>query len=214
MRIARSTGAVSGALIALLGIWGALIPFVGPYFDYSFGTNTSWHYATDRLWLSILPGVLAILAGISLGAARTRVAGVFAGWLAIVAGAWFAIGPSVSLSWEHGLGPIGAPLGDSTRQTLELIGYFHGLGALIIALGAFAIGRFSSRPPLAASLPAPGRDVAVTGDPIGHGGPSVEAPTVEGPTVDSPGSETEKVEAPTVEAPSSETEKVGVLGSG
>jgi hypothetical protein len=26
MRIARSTGAVTGLLIALLGIWGALIP--------------------------------------------------------------------------------------------------------------------------------------------------------------------------------------------
>ena len=58
MRIARSTGAVSGFLIALLGIWGALIPFVGPYFDYSFGTNSTWHYTADRLWLNILPGAL------------------------------------------------------------------------------------------------------------------------------------------------------------
>jgi len=47
MRIARSTGAVSGLLIALLGVWGAVIPFVGPYFDYSFGVNSTWHYTTD-----------------------------------------------------------------------------------------------------------------------------------------------------------------------
>src|SRR5262249_34071537 len=120
MRIARSTGAVSGVLIALLGIWGALIPFVGPYFDYSFGINTSWHYSTDRLWLNIIPGLVAMLAGILLLAARTRPAGVFAGWVAVVAGAWFAIGPPVSVSWEHGLGPIGPPLGGSTRQMLEL----------------------------------------------------------------------------------------------
>jgi uncharacterized membrane protein len=154
MRIARSTGALSGALIALVGIWGALVPFVGPYFDYSFGINTSWHYTTDRLWLNVLPGVIAVLAGVLLLLARTRASGVLAGWLAIVAGAWFAIGPAVSLSWEPGLGPIGAPLGDRTRQMLELIGYFYGVGALIIALAAFAIGRFSSRPPVDAKVAA------------------------------------------------------------
>jgi hypothetical protein len=156
MRIARSTGAVSGALIALLGVWGALIPFVGPYFDYSFGTNTSWHYATDRLWLNVLPGVIAVLAGVMLLLARTRAAGVLAGWLAVVAGAWFVIGPAVSLSWERGLGPIGAPLGDRTRQMVELIGYFYGLGAVIVALAAFAIGRFTSRPPVTAEPSAGG----------------------------------------------------------
>jgi uncharacterized membrane protein len=156
MRIARSTGAVSGALIALLGIWGALIPFVGPYFDYSFGINTSWHYTTDRLWLNVLPGVIAVVAGLMLLLARTRAAGVLAGWLGVVAGAWFAIGPAVSLSWEDGLGPIGAPLGDRTRQMLELIGYFYGLGALIVALAAFAIGRFASRPPVTAEAPTGG----------------------------------------------------------
>jgi hypothetical protein len=154
MRIARSTGALSGALIALLGSWGALVPFVGPYFDYSFGINTSWHYSADRIWLNVLPGVVAVLAGVLLLLARTRAVGVLAGWLALVAGAWFAIGPAVSLSWEHGLGPIGAPLGDRTRQMLELIGYFYGVGALIVALAAFAIGRFTSRPPVDATVAA------------------------------------------------------------
>ncbi|HTZ86915.1 MAG TPA: hypothetical protein VMB05_09630 [Solirubrobacteraceae bacterium] len=153
MRIARSTGALSGLLVALLGIWGALIPFVGPYFDYSFGTNTTWHYTTDRLWLSILPGAAALLAGILLLLAGTRLAGVIGGWLGVAAGAWFVVGPSVSLTWEHGAGPIGRPLFDSTRQTLELVGYFYGLGALIVALSAFAIGRFASRPRLLEESP-------------------------------------------------------------
>jgi hypothetical protein len=144
MRIARSTGAFSGLLIAVLGIWGALIPFVGPYFDYSFGTNQTWHYTTDRLWLSILPGALALLGGLLLIAAITRASGALGGWLAVVAGAWFAIGPAVSLTWENGgENPIGRPLYGSTRQMLELVGYFYGLGALIVALGAFALGRFA-----------------------------------------------------------------------
>jgi peptidoglycan/LPS O-acetylase OafA/YrhL len=147
-RMTRSTGAVSGLLIILLGLWGALIPFVGPYFNYSFGTNTTWHYTTDRLWLDILPGALAVLAGIMLLLAATRAAGILAGWLAMLAGAWFVVGPSVSLTWESGVGPIGRPLYGATRQMLELVGYFYGLGALIVALAAFAVGRFASRPAL------------------------------------------------------------------
>ena len=160
MRIARSTGAVSGLLIALLGIWGALIPFVGPYFDYSFGTNSTWHYTADRLWLNILPGALALLAGLLLLTASRRTTGSLGGWLAVTAGTWFLIGPSVSLTWESGAGPIGRPLFGSTRQMLELVGYFYGLGALVIALGAFAAGRFVSRPLLRdepAMAAAPGR---------------------------------------------------------
>jgi hypothetical protein len=147
--MARSTGMASGLLVMVLGIWGALIPFIGPYFDYSFGTNTTWHFTTDRLWLDILPGALAVLAGVLLLMAASRAAGILAGWLGVIAGAWFAVGPAVSVTWESGTGPIGRPLFGSTRQMLELVGYFYGLGALIVALAAFSIGRFASRPRLA-----------------------------------------------------------------
>ena len=172
MRIARSTGAVSGLLIALLGIWGALIPFVGPYFDYSFETNSTWHYTADRLWLDILPGALALLAGLLLLTASRRPSGTLGGWLAVTAGAWFVIGPSVSLTWESGVGPIGRPLFGSTRQMLELVGYFYGLGALIIALGAFAVGRFVSRPLLReepAMVAAPAAPAVASSQPAAAG---------------------------------------------
>ncbi len=159
MRMARSTGVLSGLQIMLLGIWGGLIPFVGPYFNYSFGVNTTWHYTSDRLWLNILPGALAVLGGALLLVAATRVAGVVGGWLALLAGTWYVIGPAVSLTWESGRGPIGAPLFGSTRQMLELVGYFYGLGALIIALAAFSIGRFAPGPRMAqqAALAGPAR---------------------------------------------------------
>jgi hypothetical protein len=169
MRIPRSIGAVSALLLVLLGVWGALIPFVGPYFDYSFGVNSTWHYTSDRLWLNILPGALAVLAGLMLLTAVTRTAGVLAGWLAVIAGGWFAIGPAVSRTWEHGAGPIGPPLFGPTRQALELIGYFYGLGALIVAFGAFAVGRFTSHPGVV-------RDAALAdtaaGGPLGPGAPA------------------------------------------
>src|SRR5207249_4598889 len=41
-----------------------------------------------------------------------------------------------------------------TRQMLELVGYFYGLGALIVALSAFSIGRFMSRPRVATEAAA------------------------------------------------------------
>ena len=154
MRLPRSTGAMSGSLVVLLGLWGALIAFVGPYFNYSFGSNGAWHYTTDRLVLDILPGALAVAAGGVLLSARTRRAGVFGAWLGVLAGAWLVVGPAMSLTWEHAAGPIGRPLGGSTRQMLELVGYFYGLGALIIALVAFAAGRFASRPAIL-DQPAP-----------------------------------------------------------
>ena len=154
MRLPRSTGAVSGVLLVVLGLWGALIPFVGPYFDYSFGVNSTWHYTSDRLWLDILPGALTVIGGLLLIGARTRSAGIFAGWLALIGGAWLVVGPAMSLTWESGQGPIGRPLFGSTRQMLELVGYFYGLGALIVALSAFSIGRFMSRPRVATEAAA------------------------------------------------------------
>jgi len=148
MRISRSTGAFSGLLLVVLGIWGGLVPFIGPYFHYSFGSTATWHFTTNRLWLDVLPGVAVVLGGLGLMRAGHRISGGTASWIAIVGGAWFAVGPAVSLLWEHSSGPIGAPLYGSTRRMLELVGYFYGLGALVVALAAFALGRFVTKPAL------------------------------------------------------------------
>jgi hypothetical protein len=149
MRLPRTTGALSGGLIVLLGVWGGLIPFVGPYFHYAFGNYDTWHYTSNRLYLDILPSAVAILGGLLLLRSARRRSGVMGGWLALAAGAWFAIGPSVSLIWHRAGNPIGVPTGGHNRQAVELLGYFHGLGVLIAALAAFATGRFVSRPRVA-----------------------------------------------------------------
>jgi hypothetical protein len=93
--------------------------------------------------------VAAVLGGLLLLVAATRIAGVIGGWLALLAGAWYVVGPTVSMTWEPGTGPIGRPLFGTTRQVFELLGYFYGVGALILALAAFSIGRFVSRPRIA-----------------------------------------------------------------
>jgi hypothetical protein len=147
-RLPRTTGALSGLFVVLLGVWGALIPFIGPYFHYAFGSYHSWHYSSNRLWLDIIPGAVAVVGGLMLLRSTRRTEGLIGGWLAVAAGAWFAIGPTVFLLWHHSINPIGRPMGGYTRQALEWLGYFYGLGALIIALSAFAMGRYFSRPRL------------------------------------------------------------------
>lgn len=149
MRLPRTTGALSGVLIIVLGAWGALVPFIGPYFHYAFGSYDTWHYTANRLWLEIVPGVVAVIGGFMLLRSARRSSGVIGGWLAIGAGVWFAIGPTVSLWWHAAGNPIGAPVGGHIRQGLELLGYFYALGVAIATLAAFATGRFVSRPRVA-----------------------------------------------------------------
>jgi len=171
VRISRTTGALSGFLLVILGIWGAIIPFIGPSFGYAFGTHATWYYTADRMYLDILPGVAVILGGLILLRAGDRASGVLGSWLAIAGGAWFVVGPAVSRLWEHSLGPIGGPMFGSTRQMLELVGYFYGLGALIVALGAFALGRVVTRQTLVvdepvADEPVAAPPVAVAAEPV------------------------------------------------
>ena len=148
MRISRKTGALSGLLLVVLGLWGGLIPFIGPYFGYAFGSHATWQWTANRLWLDVLPGAFVVIGGLLMMWSGHRFSGSVASWFAMAGGAWFAVGPPVSRLWEHGPGPIGVPLFGHVRQTFELIGYFYGLGAVVMGLAAFALGRFVSRPAL------------------------------------------------------------------
>lgn len=154
MHISRKTGAMSGFILVVLGLWGGLVPFVGPYFGYAFGSHAAWHFTTNRLWLDVLPGAAVLLGGLVVLRSAHRASGTLGSWLAMSGGAWFAVGPAVSRLWEHGPGPIGVPLFGHARQTLELIGYFYGLGAVVVGLGAFALGRVVTRPALVIAPPA------------------------------------------------------------
>jgi hypothetical protein len=141
MRVPRSRGAISGTLLVLLGVWGALIPFVGPYFDYAYTPDNAWDYTTGRLLLEVLPGVGAVLGGlVTLGSAN-RVVATLGGWLAALSGAWFILGVPLSAIW--GSPTVGDPIGGTTRQAVEYVGFFGGLGVVMVFLAAFAHGRFA-----------------------------------------------------------------------
>lgn len=145
MYVVRSRGMLSGLLLVLLGIWGALIPFIGPYFSYAYTPDRAWAWTWGRFWLEVLPGAAAILGGLILIGTAHRAVGVFAGWLASAAGAWFVVGPVLSRLWDGPAGSAGDPVGGTTRQVLEQIGFFYGLGAVILFLAAQALGRFTVR---------------------------------------------------------------------
>jgi hypothetical protein len=143
LQVPRSRGAVSGLLLVLLGLWGALIPLVGPYFHYAYTPDTAWTFTAGRTWLEIVPGVVTILGGIILLASSSRPVAMVGAELAALAGAWFALGTVLSPIWPAAstLNP-GSPAGATTLiRQLEHLGFFTGLGVVIVFVAALALGR-------------------------------------------------------------------------
>lgn len=144
LRVPRSRGALSGVVLVLLGAWGALIPFIGPYFHYAYTPDSAWIYNTGRLWLEILPGAATVLAGLIVLTAATRPVAMFGAWLGAMSGAWFVVGMPLSALWTSGVPAAGYPVGTTTlTRAVEQIGFFGGLGAAIIFFAALALGRFT-----------------------------------------------------------------------
>ena len=56
-----------GVLLILLGLWGGLAPFVGPYVHFGFTPDATWHYDSGRLTVDEFEDRLA-----EVNAARTR----------------------------------------------------------------------------------------------------------------------------------------------
>jgi hypothetical protein len=131
-------------LLVLLGVWGALVPFVGPHFGYAYTPDATWTMTSGRLWLDVVPGAVAALCGLVLALSASRAVGLWTGWLAAVAGAWFVIGPQVSRLWGGGQPQTGTPVATDTLHSLVIqIGFYSGLGVVIVFLAAAALGRFS-----------------------------------------------------------------------
>ena len=145
LQMRRSRGAFSGFLLMLLGLWGALIPFIGPYFHYAYTPDGAWTYNTGRLWLEVLPGAAVFLGGFLLMIARGRHIAMFGALLAAAAGAWFTLGPVLSPLWNHHIPMGGSPASTSVyMRIMEQIGFFTALGIVIVFIAAAALGRIAS----------------------------------------------------------------------
>jgi hypothetical protein len=143
LRVPRSRGVLSGLLLVLLGAWGALVAFIGPYFHYAYTPDQAWTYTTGRLWLEVLPGAATVLGGLIVLVSAYRPVAHFGAWLAALAGAWFALGGVIAPAWIGMNMTTGTPVGDSPARALEQIGFFTGLGVAIVLVAAMALGRFS-----------------------------------------------------------------------
>ena len=99
MRVPRTRGAGSGVVLILLGAWGALIPFVGPYFHFAYTPDTAWAWTWGRFFLEIVPGVATALGGLILVISAFRPVAMFGAALAAAGGAWFAVGSLLGPVW-------------------------------------------------------------------------------------------------------------------
>ena len=145
LQVPRSRGAVSGTLLVLLGVWGALIPLVGPYFHYAYTPDAAWTFTAGRIWLEIVPGAATFLGGIILLSSATRPMAMVGAELAAVAGAWFALGTVLSPLWPAAstLNP-GSPAGNTVlMRQVEHLGFFTGLGVVSVFIAALALGRLT-----------------------------------------------------------------------
>jgi hypothetical protein len=141
MVMARSRGTVSGLLLMLLGAWGAVIPFIGHSFGFGFTPDNTWTWTAARGWLEVLPGGAAFLGGMLLTVSGNRLNAMVGGWLAAAAGAWFVVGTVISPFWSAG--NIGVATGNAHHAVWEQLAMFSGLGVVIVAFAAIALGRTS-----------------------------------------------------------------------
>jgi hypothetical protein len=149
--IRRSRGVVSGVALILLGLWGGLAPFVGPYFHFGYTPDKAWAYTTGRLYLSAIPGGAALIGGLLVSVTRNRAIAAVGGVLAALGGGWLIVGSGVTTyvlkytSITAGT-PLGTPTAagtDTIRMYLEGLALFSAVGALIIFFGALGCGRLS-----------------------------------------------------------------------
>ena len=144
LRMPRSRGAISGLILIILGAWGALIPFVGPHFNFAYTPDQDWAWSTARGWLEVAPGATTVLGGLLLMLSGNRVTAVLGGWLGVLAGAWFVVGGEVAPLL--GIGSVGDPIAATERKRAALeVSYFSGLGALIVFVAGVALARTALR---------------------------------------------------------------------
>lgn len=140
----RPVGAAFAGLLALVvGAWGAVAGYVGPYFGFRPVAHTTWVTNLDNGLLHLLPGAVAVAAGLMLmamGPARRGVRGsafTVPALLLLAAGAWFVIGPVAWPTFEHGSAFVTgvSPL----RNLLNVACASYAPGLVLVMLGGMAL---------------------------------------------------------------------------
>jgi hypothetical protein len=128
----------SVVLVVLLGIWGGLVPFIGPYFGFGAGPG-AWTWNRPFATLDVAAAAGAVAGGLlMLIAMRSRLARL-GGLLAVAGGMWFVLGPVFQPLW-HQAGLAVDTTGPTWMQVAKIVGYHDGPGLLITLLAGYALG--------------------------------------------------------------------------
>jgi hypothetical protein len=169
----RPIGAAEvGLLGALVGAWGAISVFVSPDFGYQPTSTSSWSWTTQNWLLHLVPGAVAVFAGVAIMSVtprRRRGSGLgapigLAALLMAAAGAWFVIGPALWATFESGQ-PFAAGTSAGT-SFVNQVGSSLGPGLLLALLAGMALKAVMARPAVAAVDPMAGDAVALPSEPL------------------------------------------------
>lgn len=135
--------ALTGLTALIVGAWGALAGYVGPYFGFRPVAAHVWAGGWANGLLHLLPGAVAAAAGLMLmamGPARRSVRGgafVLPALLLLAAGAWFVIGPAAWPTFRTGA-PFQTAV-TATRNLLNIAGASYAPGLVLVMLGGMAL---------------------------------------------------------------------------
>lgn len=166
LRLGRVGLGTAGVVAVLASAWGGIVPYVGPLFGFSADGAGSWYWNLAHVLLALVPGAVGVLLGLFVIAesrgvviGRGRLSLAMAGFLLILCGAWFAIGPYVWPVLNGGTYFAGA---SHLRFFTYELGYSVGVGLVIVMCGAFVTGWASRHSPnsavVAESAPAASAD--------------------------------------------------------
>jgi hypothetical protein len=148
-----------GLLSALVGAWGGICVFVGPYFGYRPTSATTWEWTTNNWLLHLVPGAVAVVAGLlilTLSPMRRTGGGVrsgigLMGLLLAASGTWFVIGPAIWPTFQSSP-PYATGTGAWTSFWNQL-GANLGPGLLLAFFGGMAVKAGIARPAVAVGEP-------------------------------------------------------------
>jgi hypothetical protein len=139
-----------GLLLIPIAAWGGIVAFVGPSFNYEIaGTHDSWVWNRSHALLHFAPGLAGVIGGLLMLSAVPWALERLGALLALTAGVWFVIGPTLEPLWgAHGVSTaaLDGPSGSTTLRVLEGIGYHYGTGAVMVILAGFALGLLALAP--------------------------------------------------------------------
>jgi hypothetical protein len=133
--------------------------FVGPYFNYRPTSATAWEWTTNNWLLHLLPGAVALAAGLMImtlspvrraGGARSGLG--LAALLLAASGAWFVIGPALWPTFQSS--PAYASGTDAWTSFWNQLGANLGPGVLLAFFGGMALKAGIARPAVAVGEPA------------------------------------------------------------